>query len=595
MSRWVMLLGCSYLLPLLLDAHAPPTPTPKAPYTVRGTGLFDADRNRFLLNGAQLALPAARTETLRILRQRWNLNAVRMMADADQWLGEGGAYLEQVAGAVKRANAEGLVVILTAAGSDAGLPGQTHAAFWAAAAQFLRDEPMLLFSLYSKPSAQGIPGVVAERRRAEDWTFWRDGGMTADGQPVVGMQQLVTAIRAAGANQVIAVPGFRDALGWQGFTPEFAIRDANVMYEAYAYFDQALSDEQREEQFGFLGARYPLYVGEWGAPLGEDSPACRAVPPVPSEASDAIQRLMLYFLVKSVSWTVAEFRPGDLIVDFATAEPSVLETTWRCGEAALPQPGIGKLLLLWLTGDAYGFGSIAADQIASAAGGPPGPLAPGQMLSLYGQLMGPDEEVQGTVDESGKLATSLTETQVWFDDVPAPIYSCGYFLLKVQVPFEVAGKGSVAVRAAYRGVISNTIRLEVADAAPEIFLKFGTVNEAAALDSGGRANSQANAYSAGDVMVLFATGLGQTFPAGVTGVPASGDPLPKPVLAVSVLIGGVIAPIEYISQAPGLIGVTQIHARLPQSAAGTGALRTAAISITAGAARSRGDARVWVR
>ena len=122
MSRWVMLLGCSYLLPLILDGHAPPTPTPKAPYTVRGTGLFDADRNRFLLNGAELALPAARTETLRILRQRWNLNAVRLRVDVDQWLGEGGAYLEQVADAVKRANAEGLVVILTAAGSDAATP-----------------------------------------------------------------------------------------------------------------------------------------------------------------------------------------------------------------------------------------------------------------------------------------------------------------------------------------------------------------------------------------------------------------------------------------------------------------------------------------
>jgi len=404
---------------------------------------------------------------------------------------------------------------------------------------------------------------------------------------------LVTTIRAAGADQIIAVPGFRDALGWAGFAAVHEITGENLMMEAYAYFDQALTDEERDAGFGFLTARYPVYVGEWGVPLASDEPACHAAPESVEGVFEALQQLLLYFLVKQVSWTAAEFRVGDLITDLENAEASILEGHWTCGVTDGPAPGIGRLLLLWLTGDTYGFGSIAPDQIASAAGGPPGPLAAGQMLSIYGQGLGPDVDVQAVPDAaSGRLASELSETIVSFDGIAAPVFSAGYFLVKVQVPHEVAGRAAVDVQASYRGVRSNVLRLPVAEAAPEIFVRFGTVNEASAFDAAGRANTQASAFTAGDLVVLFATGVGQSSPAAATGV-AAREPLPKPLLPVSVTVGGVNAPVEYISMAPGLIGVTQIHVRMP-ALAGNG-VRLAPLAITAGSARSRGDVRVWVR
>jgi hypothetical protein len=70
-----------------------------------------------------------------------------------------------------------------------------------------------------------------------------------------------------------------------------------------------------------------------------------------------------------------------------------LGQSWTCegpsgGGAGDSQTGIGQFVLLWMTGDPAGFGSLAANQITSAAGGIPGPVAPGQILSLYGQLIG---------------------------------------------------------------------------------------------------------------------------------------------------------------------------------------------------------------
>lgn len=61
-------------------------------------------------------------------------------------------------------------------------------------------------------------------------------------------------------------------------------------------------------------------------------------------------------------------------------------------------------------------------------------------------------------------------------------------------------------------------------------------------------------------MVLYATGEGQTKLGGIDGVIASGT-APKPVLPVSVPIGGKTAAVQYAGGAPGLVaGVMQVKA-----------------------------------
>jgi hypothetical protein len=65
------------------------------------------------------------------------------------------------------------------------------------------------------------------------------------------------------------------------------------------------------------------------------------------------------------------------------------------------------------------------------------------------------------------------------------------------------------------------------------------------------------------VVVLFGTGEGQTIPPGVDGVVAS-TVFPKPVLPVSVQIGGQDAQVLYAGAAPTLVaGVLQVNAVVP--------------------------------
>ncbi len=63
--------------------------------------------------------------------------------------------------------------------------------------------------------------------------------------------------------------------------------------------------------------------------------------------------------------------------------------------------------------------------------------------------------------------------------------------------------------------------------------------------------------------MFWATGEGQTAPAGLDGKLAA-DLFPKPILPVSVSIGGKEAEILYAAAAPGMVaGVMQVNARVP--------------------------------
>src|ERR1019366_6820669 len=76
-------------------------------------------------------------------------------------------------------------------------------------------------------------------------------------------------------------------------------------------------------------------------------------------------------------------------------------------------------------------------------------------------------------------------------------------------------------------------------------------------------NSSANPAPRGSIVVLYATGEGQTSPPGVDGSIAAGV-LPSPRLPVSVRVGGTPAELLYAGAAPALVaGALQVNARIP--------------------------------
>jgi len=203
--------------------------------------------------------------------------------------------------------------------------------------------------------------------------------------------------------------------------------------------------------------------------------------------------------------------------------------------------------------------------LANSASLQPGPLAPGEIFSIFcapGQSMGPATAVTGSYDSSGMLSTSLGTVQVLFNNTPAPLFYVQASQINAQVPYEMAGQATAQLQVVYQGFTLASTQVSLADANPALFtLNYGTGN-VVAVNQDGSINSDKNPAPRGSIVVLYATGYGQTSPAGITGEPV-GAPLPQPVLPASLTVGGVPATILFGGDAPGFVGLMQINAQIP--------------------------------
>jgi len=559
----------------IVSAHGVPTPAASGPLHIQGANIIDSIGQIIPLRGAQMPGPNVDVNAVEfgILRLRWNFNAVRLPVSSAVWRRDGQAYLDRVGAIVKAANDAGLVAVLADFEDGVGLPVSTTVTFWSAWASYFKNTPLVIFDIFNEPSASSVPGHINGQRLPSDWRFWLNGGGS-----FVGMQTLVDAIRATGANQVIAASAFHDNLDFQGFTSDYYIRDPNIIYEVHPFFDHALTDQDRDRNFGSLTNSVPVYAGAWGLDLTQDSPACHSVPADPQQAMDLLFQILAYFDRRAMSWTAASFDANSLVQNTATFQPTQLDRPWKCGVVRSPEPGMGEVVLLWLTGDPTGFGVLAADLVASAAGGPAGPVVPGEILKLFGFLFGPPSDLISSYDAQANLPISLGDVRLLFDGEPVPLFGIGPFQITAQVPYSVAGKSEVSVQLFYKQIPSNTITLKVVPAAPRIVTALGS-NEAVVLNQDGALNSAGNPAAAGSVIALFATGYGQTSPPGATGKAAQ-VPCATPLLAASVSIGGAAADLLYEAEAPGFVGLLQVNARVP--AIGTGKSRSVPIILKLG-------------
>jgi uncharacterized protein (TIGR03437 family) len=253
---------------------------------------------------------------------------------------------------------------------------------------------------------------------------------------------------------------------------------------------------------------------------------------------------------------------------------------------------MGELLALWTTGDPTGFGVLRADQIASSAGGPAGPVAPGQLLSIYAEQLGPLPGTAAGLDAAGRIPLNLAGTQVFFDGEAAPVLYTGSSQINVQVPYSVLGKSRVTIRATYGRVPSNRVTLDVAEAAPELFQD--GARTAVALNQDGSRNSFNTPARAGSIVVLFGTGAGPLRPGGVTGVPA---PSPHPVAALPVraTVDGQPAEVIFAGEVPGFVGLVQFNLRISEAVRPEAAPRLAPVTVEAGGRGNRGAVFLWLR
>jgi uncharacterized protein (TIGR03437 family) len=204
----------------------------------------------------------------------------------------------------------------------------------------------------------------------------------------------------------------------------------------------------------------------------------------------------------------------------------------------------------------------AVTAIVNAASFLSGPVAAGEIVTLFGTNIGPPTLANYHITEFGRLDTTLADTIVYFDGFPAPLIYVSADKVSAIVPYELAGNDSTTVFIQYLGLRSNSVTVPLAPSAPGIFM-LDSAGQGAILNQDAGINSVDNGAAPGSVVSIFATGEGQTEPAGVDGSISEGA-LKKPRLAVTVQINGETAEVKYAGAAPlAPAGLLQVNAVVP--------------------------------
>lgn len=186
---------------------------------------------------------------------------------------------------------------------------------------------------------------------------------------------------------------------------------------------------------------------------------------------------------------------------------------------------------------------------ASFVAYPEAPVAPGEIVSLFGQNL-PSNPV------------------VTFDGRPTPILYASATQINTVVPFEVTAPTTTAVLQGVGGYVLPVWPVEIG-----LFTADGSGRgQLAALNEDGSVNSSTNPAKVGSAVSVYMTGVGAMMPPIADGqLGPLQSPFPIPVLGVSALVNntvglanGIPAPVLYAGQAPGLIaGAVQVNVQVP--------------------------------
>ncbi len=353
-SRWLTpLLVCCLAVACLVARPAADARAALAPLSVRG--------NQLLRGGSPWRFEGVTRDSLEWGRHNWDgcggdqhftstdfhrirawgADVVRFTLSEADWLGRAcsaGKYRRLVTAAVNRANAAGLYVILDLHWADVGgrapcgggclsgqqpMPDRSSIQFWSEVARAFANRSGVLFELFNEPH-------LGRMSRAAAWSCWRDGGCSVHASPstvrprhpvsyrAVGMQELLDAVRAAGAGNLVLAQGLQWGYDLSRVS-SYPLQGSGVVYATHVYTRWHHTVADWNAAFGRLDRHVVVVATEFG------STDC-----TPSDT----RRLLRYFGARDMSWTIWGWSaPG------SCSQPSVL-ATW----SGLPLGGQGVLI-----------------------------------------------------------------------------------------------------------------------------------------------------------------------------------------------------------------------------------------------------------
>ncbi len=297
-----------------------------------------------------------------------------------------------------------------------------------------------------------------------------------------------------------------------------------------------------------------------------------------------------------VSGTLHAFNADNLGVELWNSSKNPNDALGGFSKFANPTVVNGKVYVPGASGQLSVYGILppagpkpVITAVVSAASYARGPVAPGEIVAVYGQNLGPAELTQGIFDQNGQLGAQLAGSQVTFNGVPAPLIYTSAGVIAAIVPFEVAGTRQVIVQASYAGQQSTPQSYMEAATAPGIFTDNASgIGEGAIVNEDGSLNSPGNPALPGSAFSVYATGGGVASTVDPTGFLAQGqNPLAASTTAT---VGGQPAQILYAGDAPGEVaGMVQFNIQVPAGVAGT-----VPVMVTTGGVSSQTTATVAI-
>jgi uncharacterized protein (TIGR03437 family) len=202
-------------------------------------------------------------------------------------------------------------------------------------------------------------------------------------------------------------------------------------------------------------------------------------------------------------------------------------------------------------------------------------LAPGMIITVWGTNLAPKVAAATAVP----LPTTLEGTSVEVIDgsrtLNAPLFYVSPGQINAQLPFDLTG-ATVKVRVKNAAGASGTETVTVLPRAPRLFTKtMDGKGEAIALHANFTPVSAASPASPGEVLILFLTGLGAVDPSLAAGAPGGDGSAAKPLnlvtTAISVMVGGQAAKVQFAGLAPYFVGLYQVNFQVPAEILNTGA------------------------
>jgi uncharacterized protein (TIGR03437 family) len=278
--------------------------------------------------------------------------------------------------------------------------------------------------------------------------------------------------------------------------------------------------------------------------------------------------------ILQISYIPGGNAPGDAIL--ATGSGSTLFLATEAGSAFSPtQPGpfptggSGDFFLSRFspkTG-AQIYDLACAGNSASLI---PGAIAPGELVTLFGSGLGPQQGVQTQATAQTPYPTLAAGVEVKFDGTRTPLLWVQDTQINAVAPWSLTPGQSAKICVSYNAT-ANCLTWPVVQTSPAVFTVDGAY--AAAVNEDGTINSATNPAAVGDIVSVWATGLGPISPTQADGS-LIGFPLPANLLPVSVAASWQIPnffstitlpfDVTYAGPAPELVtGASQINFQIP--------------------------------